>query len=82
VLPWNFRVGVSIFRLRADFSPKNLRPPLTTPSLAAFRFRAGQPAATRELTVNVARYTQQAVLMANVEEARYHVLMSKASFRC
>jgi hypothetical protein len=53
-----------------------------SPSLAAFRFRAGQPAATRELTVNVARYTQQAVLMANVEEARYHVLMSKASFRC
>ena len=48
-----------------------------SPSLAAFRFRAGQPADTRELTVNVARYTQQAVLMANVEEARYHVLMSK-----
>jgi hypothetical protein len=48
-----------------------------SPSLAAFRFRAGQPAETRELTVNVARYTQQAVLMANVEEARYHVLMSK-----
>jgi len=28
------------------------------------------------LTVTVARYTQQAVLMANVEEARYQVLMS------
>jgi hypothetical protein len=48
-----------------------------SPSLAAFRFRAGEAAATRSLTVNVARYTQQAVLMANIEEARYQVLMSK-----
>ncbi len=45
-----------------------------SPSLAAFRFRAGN-SATRALTVNVARYAQQAVLMANVEEARYQVLM-------
>jgi hypothetical protein len=48
-----------------------------SPSLAAFRFRAGDAAATRSLTVNVARYTQQAVLMANIEEARYQVLISK-----
>jgi hypothetical protein len=48
-----------------------------SPSLAAFRFRSGEAAATRSLTVNVARYTQQAVLMANIEEARYQVLMSK-----
>lgn len=48
-----------------------------SPSVAAFRFRAGQSPETRALTVNVARYTQQAVLMANVEEARYQVLMSK-----
>lgn len=48
-----------------------------SPSLAAFRFRAGQSPETRALTVNVARYTQQAVLMANVEEARYQALMSK-----
>jgi hypothetical protein len=48
-----------------------------SPSLAAFRFRAGEAAATRALTVNVARYTQQAVLMANIEEARYQVLLSK-----
>jgi hypothetical protein len=48
-----------------------------SPSLAAFRFRAGEPAATRSLTVNVARYAQQAVLMANIEEARYQVLISK-----
>jgi len=48
-----------------------------SPSLEAFRFRSGEAAATRSLTVNVARYTQQAVLMANIEEARYQVLMSK-----
>jgi hypothetical protein len=48
-----------------------------SPSLAAFRFRAGEAAGNRTLTVNVARYTQQAVLMANIEEARYRVLMSK-----
>jgi len=47
-----------------------------SPSLAAFRFRNGDPAA-RALTANVARYTQQAVLLANVEEARYRVLLSK-----
>jgi len=47
-----------------------------SPSLAAFRFRAGDAKVTRSLTVNVARYTQQAVLMANIEEARYNALMS------
>ena len=46
-----------------------------SPSLAAFRFRSGDPEA-RALTVSVARYTQQAVLLANVEEARYRVLVS------
>jgi len=48
-----------------------------SPSLAAFRFRSGDSAQPRTLAVNVARYTQQAVLMANVEEARYQVLMSR-----
>ena len=48
-----------------------------SPSLAAFRFRSGEAASTRALTINVARYAQQAVLMANIEEARYQVLMSK-----
>ena len=48
-----------------------------SPSLAAFRFRSGEAAATRSLSVNVARYTQQAVLMANIEEARYQVLITK-----
>lgn len=48
-----------------------------SPSLAAFKFRTGSGGATRSLAVNVVRYTPQAVLMANVEEARYHVLLSK-----
>ena len=47
-----------------------------SPALAAFRARAGEAGATRSLTVNVARYDQQAVLMANIEEARYDILMS------
>jgi hypothetical protein len=46
-----------------------------SPSLAAFRFRTGEKIA-RSLNVNIARYTPQAVLMANVEEARYQVLVS------
>lgn len=46
-----------------------------SPSLAAFRFRNGDPA-TRALTLDIVRYTQQAVLLANVEEARYSVLLS------
>jgi hypothetical protein len=47
-----------------------------SPALAAFKARAGEGGAVRTLSVNVARYDQQAVLMANVEEARYQVLMS------
>jgi len=47
-----------------------------SPALVAFRARAGEAGATRSLSVNVARYDQQAVLMANVEEARYDVLVS------
>jgi hypothetical protein len=45
-------------------------------SLSAFRFRSGDAQTTRSLTVNVARYTSQAVLMANVAEARYKVLIT------
>jgi hypothetical protein len=48
-----------------------------SPSLAAFRLRAGDANQPRALTVRVARYDQQAVLLANVEEARYRVLLSK-----
>ncbi len=47
-----------------------------SPALVAFRVRLGEVGATRSLSVNVARYDQQAVLMANIEEARYQVLMS------
>jgi hypothetical protein len=47
-----------------------------SPALVAFRVRPGQAGAVRLLSVNIARYDQQAVLMANVEEARYQVLMS------
>jgi len=45
-------------------------------SLNAFRFRPGPTKLARSLRVDVARYTPQAVLMANVEEARYQVLIS------
>jgi hypothetical protein len=47
-----------------------------SPALVAFRARAGEASATRSLSINVARYDQQAVLMANIEEARYDVLIS------
>jgi hypothetical protein len=47
-----------------------------SPSLVAFRSRPGGQNAPRSLTVQVARYTQQAVLTANIEEARYSVLIS------
>ena len=45
-------------------------------SLNAFRFRPGPTKLARSLRVEVARYTPQAVLMANVEEARYQVLIT------
>jgi len=47
-----------------------------SPALVAFRARSGEAGKTRSLSINVARYDQQAVLMANIEEARYQVLMS------
>jgi len=47
-----------------------------SPSLAAFRFRTGNANLARSLSLNVARYTPQAVLLANVSEARYQVLVS------
>lgn len=45
-------------------------------SLSAFRFRGGDAKTVRSLTVDIARYTPQAILMANVSEARYNVLVS------
>lgn len=47
------------------------------PSLVAFRFRPSEGKAVRSLSVTVARYTPQAVLVANVEEARYQVLLTE-----
>ena len=44
-----------------------------SPSLASYRYRTGS---ARSLSLNVARYAQQAVLTANIEEARYRVLMT------
>lgn len=48
-----------------------------SPSLAAFRLRAGDANQPRALTLDIARYGEQAVLLANVEEARYRVLLTK-----
>ncbi|MBX7184329.1 MAG: hypothetical protein K1Y01_04205 [Vicinamibacteria bacterium] len=47
-----------------------------SPSLVAFRFRPLVAADSRALSLDVARYTPQAVLLANVEEARYDSLVT------
>jgi hypothetical protein len=49
-----------------------------SPSMAAFQFAPlAAGSASRALTVNVSRYTPQAVLVANVEEARYEALAAE-----
>jgi hypothetical protein len=48
-----------------------------SPSMIAFRLRPLGGSEPRALSVNVVRYTPQAVLIANVEEARYRVLASE-----
>jgi len=48
-----------------------------SPSLLAFRFQPGEGRVARSLTLEVARYTPQAVLTANVEEAEYNALMAQ-----
>jgi hypothetical protein len=48
-----------------------------SPSLAAFRLRPGDGRSERGLVLEVVRYTPQAVLMANVEEARYQALVTE-----
>ena len=72
----------------SDRQPRGLDPadtselgePVTardSPSMQAFKFRA-QPAATpRDLTLTIARYTPQAVLVATIEEARYDALLEE-----
>jgi hypothetical protein len=46
-----------------------------SPSMAAFRYRPFSGAEPRTLNVRVVRYTPQAVLVANAEDARYKVLV-------
>jgi len=47
-----------------------------SPSLIAFRLQPAEGKSTRALSLNVARYTPQAVLTANVEEAEYKALIT------
>lgn len=48
-----------------------------SPSLVAFRLRPAEGKSARSLSVRIARYTPQAVLSANIEEAAYSVLMTE-----
>ena len=48
-----------------------------SPSMVAFGFKPLAGDAPRTLTVSVSRYTPQAVLVANVEEARFEALASE-----
>jgi hypothetical protein len=48
-----------------------------SPSMVAFSYRAQPGSIARGLTVGIARYTPQAVLVANVEEARYDALIDE-----
>jgi len=48
-----------------------------SPALIAFRTGANDTKSQRWLRLSVSRYTQQAVLLANVQEARYRVLLTK-----
>ena len=48
-----------------------------SPSMLAFTYRAQPGSAPRALSVQVARYTPQAVLIASIEEARYDVLIDE-----
>ena len=47
-----------------------------SPSLVAFRLQPADGKSARSLSLNVARYTPQAVLTANVEEAEYNALIT------
>jgi hypothetical protein len=47
-----------------------------SPSLIAFRLQPADGKSVRALSLNVARYTPQAVLTANVEEAEYSALIT------
>lgn len=47
-----------------------------SPSLIAFRLQPADGKSVRTLSLNVARYTPQAVLTANIEEAEYKTLIA------
>jgi hypothetical protein len=47
-----------------------------SPSLIAFRLQPADGKSVRTLSLNVARYTPQAVLTANIEEAQYSTLIT------
>ena len=47
-----------------------------SPSLIAFRFEPADGKTPRTLSLDVARYTPQAVLTANIEEAEYNTLIA------
>jgi hypothetical protein len=47
-----------------------------SPSLIAFRFHPADGKVQRSLSLNVARYTPQAVLTANIEQAEYNALIT------
>jgi hypothetical protein len=48
-----------------------------SPALVAFRTHFADAKSSRSLHLTVSRYIQQTVLLANVEEARYRVLLTK-----
>ena len=48
-----------------------------SPSMVAFQYKALPGSAPRALTLTVSRYSPQAVLVANVEEARYDALVGE-----
>ena len=50
---------------------------LQSPSTVAFRLRPASGGDARSLNISVKRYTPQAVLIANVEEARYRALAAE-----
>jgi hypothetical protein len=47
-----------------------------SPSLVAFRLQPAEGKSSRSLSLNIARYTPQAVLTANIEEADYSALVT------
>ncbi|HEY6804194.1 MAG TPA: hypothetical protein VI306_11480 [Pyrinomonadaceae bacterium] len=47
-----------------------------SPSLVAFRLQPTDGKSSRSLSLNIARYTPQAVLTANIEEADYNALVT------